>query len=366
MYDVLIKGGRVVDGSGSPWFSADVAISGGKIVKVGRGLSGAAETIDAAGKVVSPGFIDAHTHSDVSLIAWPRAESKVFQGVTTEVIGNCGSSPAPMVGEARERVVKQLAGTGAALDWTGLDGYLGRLERDGVAVNVVPLVGFGTVRQVVMGKDTDRPATTEERSKMRALVQDAVAQGAFGMSSMVDFTSKPQGIAPTEEVIEAAKGLKPQEALYVTHIRDEFDLKIGYAASLAEAVEIGKSAGVPTHISHLHALGVPKRASQYVAVIDKFRDSGLDVTADCYPYAVSAAGIRGHRAFMPIVMPAWALEGGRAKALSRLADKATREKIAQEIRVTFVQRGAERHVVRLCVASPELEGLNMAQIASSS
>ena len=363
MYDVLIKGGRVVDGSGSPWFQADVAISGGKVVKIGRGLSGAAVTIDAAGKVVSPGFIDSHTHSDVALLTGPRAESKVYQGVTTEVIGNCGSSPAPMVGEARERVQKQLNGTGVGLDWVGMDEYLERLDRKGVAVNVVPLVGFGTVRQAVMGKDTDRPATLEERGKMRALVEESVAEGAFGMSTMVDFTSKPQGIAPTDEVIDAAKGLKPKEALYVTHIRDEFDLKIGYAASLEEAVQIGTAAGVPTHISHLHALGVPKRAPQYVALIDKFRDSGTDVTADCYPYAVSAAGIRGHRPFLPIVIPAWALEGGRAKTLERLADKVTRDKIAGEIRVNFIQRGAERHIVRLCPANPELEGLDMAEVA---
>ena len=365
MYEILIKGGRLVDGSGSPWFQADVAISGGKIVKIGRGLSGAALTIDASGKVVSPGFIDAHTHSDVSLISWPRAESKVLQGVTTEVIGNCGSSPAPMVGEAQERVRKQLQGTGAELDWTSMGEYLARLDRQGVAVNVIPLVGFGTVRQAVMGKDTDRAATLEERTKMRALVEEAVSQGAFGMSTMVDFTSKPQGVAPTAEVIEVAKGLKPKEALHVTHIRDEFDLKIGYAASVEEAVEIGSGAGVPTHISHLHALGVPKRAAQYVALIDKVRDSGKDVTADCYPYAVSAAGIRGHRAFMPIVIPAWVLEGGRAKALERLSDKATRDRILGEIRVNFIQRGPERHIVRLCVASPEYEGLDMAEVGEA-
>lgn len=363
MYEILIKGGHVVDGSGSPWFQADLAISCGKVVKVGRGLSGAAVTIDATDKVVSPGFIDAHTHSDVTLLTGPEAESKVHQGVTTEVIGNCGSSPAPMIGEARERVQKQLAGTGVRLDWVGLDEYLTRLDRNGVAVNVVPLVGFGTVRQAVMGKDTDRSATPEERARMRVLVEESVAEGAFGMSTMVDFTSRPQGIATTDEVIDVAKGLKPKEALYVTHIRDEFDLKIGYAASLDEAVQIGTATGVPTHVSHLHALGVPKRAPQYVALIEKFRGDGIDVTADCYPYAVSAAGINGHRPFLPIVIPAWALEGGRARTLERLADKATRDKIAGEIRVNFVRRGAERHIVRVCSASPKFEGLDMAEVA---
>ncbi len=358
MYDIVIKNGKIVDGTGNPWYAADVAIAGGHVVRVARGIDDGKVTIDAKDRAVSPGFIDAHTHSDFLLLADPRALSKVHQGVTTEVIGNCGGSFAPIAGPAVDHVKQQVSRyPNVTVDWTGTAGYLEKLERQGTAVNVVPLVGFGSARISVMGH-AERPATPEERTQMRAHIEQGIEEGAFGMSTGLFYA--PQSFAPTDEVIDVAKGLKPKEALYVSHIRDESDYTIGMGAALEEAFKIARAAGVPLHISHLHALGVAtwKKAPEYVASIQKARDSGLDVTGDQYPYHASGGGITGS------VMPRWALEGGRVKVLERLADKETRDRIAREVATNFTRRGgAFRHTFSQYRPNPEFEGMTVDKVA---
>ncbi len=358
MYDILIKHGHIVDGTGNPWFSADVAVSGGKVVKIGRGLEGEAKlTIDAADKIVSPGFTDAHTHSDYNVLADQMCQSTIQQGVTTQVVGNCGSSPGPYAtGEQRQD--KRLAAfPWITPDWTTIGGYIDHVNKVGTTTNIVPLVGFATVRDIVMGP-VERPATAEECAKMRVLVGEAIDQGAFGMSTGLFYA--PQNFASTEEVIAVAKALKPKEALYVTHPRDESDYTVGYGAAIQEGIDIAREAGVAAQISHLHALGVAtwKRAPEYVGLIQKARDQGIDITADQYPYAASAGGITGS------VIPRWALDGGRPKLLQRLADPATRKKIAEEVAIAFKRRGGvERHTVATYLPNPAFEGLTVDKIA---
>jgi N-acyl-D-amino-acid deacylase len=358
VYDVLIKNGQIVDGTGNPWFKADIAIASGKIVKIGRGLQGEAKTIiDASGRIVSPGFIDAHTHSDFNVLADPLCQSTIQQGVTTQVVGNCGSSPGPRAEGDEKNLGRLAAFPWLKPEWTTLGEYIDHVNKVGVATNVVPLVGFGTVRNVVMGP-LERPATPEECAKMRVLVAEAIDEGAFGMSTGLFYA--PQCFAPTEEVIEVAKALKPKEALYVTHPRDESDYTIGYGAAIQEGIDIARAAGVAVQISHLHALGVAtwKRAPEYVEIMQKARDQGIDVTADQYPYAASAGGITGS------VIPRWALDGGREKMLERLADKATRDKIAKEVAIAFKRRGGvERHTIATYLPNPAFEGLTVDKVA---
>jgi len=238
-----------------------------------------------------------------------------------------------------------------------MGGYIEHVDKVGTTTNVVPLVGFGTVRDVVMGP-VEREATPEECAKMRALVAEAIAEGAFGMSTGLFYA--PQNFASTGEVTEVAKALKPKEALYVTHPRDESDYTIGYGPAIQEGIDIARAAGVAAQISHLHALGVAtwKRAPEYVGIIQKARDEGVDVAADQYPYAASAGGITGS------VIPRWALAGGRPKLLERLRDKSTRKKIAGEVAAAFKRRGgAPRHTVATYLPNPRFEGLTVDKIA---
>lgn len=359
MYDILIKNGHVVDGAGNPWFRADVAISGGKVVKIGRGLTGEAKvTIDAGEKIVSPGFMDAHTHSDFNVLADPLCQSTIQQGVTTQVVGNCGTSPGPFTPGDEKNLKRLAAFPWLKPDWTTMAGYIDHVNKVGTTTNVVPLVGFATVRDMVMGP-VERPATAEECAKMRVLVAEAIDQGAFGMSTGLFYA--PQNFASTEEVTEVARALKAKEALYVTHPRDESDYTVGYGPAIQEGIDIARAAGVAAQISHLHALGVAtwKRAPEYVGLIQKARDQGVDISADQYPYAASAGGITGS------VIPRWALDGGRPKTLERLKDKATRDKIAKEVALAFKRRGGvERHTIATYLPNPAFEGLTVDKIAA--
>ncbi len=359
MYDILIKNGRVIDGSGNSWFVADIALANGKITAVRRGLGDAPakETVDARGKVVCPGFIDTHTHSDFTLLADPLAQSKVHQGVTTEVVGNCGGWLAPILEKARPGI-EQHGGKYVSLDWTSVGGYLSRLGAQGVAVNVCPLIGFGNVRASVMGY-AEGPASPRQIAEMRELVCLNMSEGAFGMSTGLFYA--PQSYASQAEVTAIVKALGSLGVLYVTHIRDEGNYTIGLAAALREAFQTAKEAEVPLHISHLQANGIAAwgSAGWMVEAIEKERALGLDVTADVYPYTRCGGSISGS------VMPRWALEGGRDKVESRLKDPATRRCIAGEIAATFERRGgAELHTFSSYAPRPEFEGMTLAQVAS--
>lgn len=238
LLDMIVKSGRVVDGTGNPWFKADVGIKDGKIVEVGKLASNTAdEVIEAKGLIVSPGFIDMHTHSDFPLLINPRAESSVRQGVTTEVIGNCGYSCGPVRDATRDLLKRSILGYSpeVEVDWHSLGEYLDRLEERGIAHNVATLVGHGAVRIAVMGFDSRLP-TKEELNEMKALVAKSMEEGAFGMSTGLVYA--PGNSSDTLELVELCKVVADYGGIYATHVRSE------EVEAVVEAIEIGKRAHV--------------------------------------------------------------------------------------------------------------------------
>ncbi|MCJ7732675.1 amidohydrolase family protein, partial [Candidatus Bathyarchaeota archaeon] len=246
-FDILIKKGKIIDGTGNAWYKSDIAVEDGKIAAIGSNLGGADKVIDAKGHIVAPGFIDIHSHSDIPLLIDPRGMSKITQGVTTEVIGNCGLSAAPMnqwLQEYRNRYARAQLSEGFSYNWTDMSSYLEKLMERGVALNVAPLAGHGTIRQCVMG-DVDQLPTFSMLNEMKKLLRDSLDQGAWGLSTGLIYT--PNQYSSTEEIIELAKELPAYDALYATHIRGEGNTVI---QAIDEANRIGREAGVRVQISH--------------------------------------------------------------------------------------------------------------------
>jgi N-acyl-D-amino-acid deacylase len=327
MWDVLIRQARVVDGSGAPAFVADVAVQGDAIAQTGQVADQQARfVIDGTGYTVAPGFIDLHTHSDYTLLVNPLAESKIRQGVTTDVIGNCGTSPAPL-GEEAYPIIRSRMQQQYQLDvtWRTLAGYLERLAATGTAVNVVPVVGHGTIRSAVMGY-AQRQATSEELERMKGLVAEAMAEGAFGLSTGLVYA--PGSYASMEEIVELARVVARAGGLYCTHIRNESDRVLEAAQ---EAIAIGERAGLPVQISHLKTAGRAnwEKTPALLDLLDDANARGLDVTGDAYPYTAGATSLGA-------LLPAWVHEGGLANLLPRLSDPSMRVRIRQDI-----ERGVE-------------------------
>ncbi|MBI2834305.1 MAG: D-aminoacylase [Acidobacteria bacterium] len=319
-FDVLIVNGRIIDGAGNPWFSGDVGIRAGRIAAVGRlGPATATRTIDARGLIVAPAFFDMHTHSDHSLLAGGTADSMVRQGVSFNILGE-GGSPGPLKGLTLEGARRSLAAAGLKLDWTTLGEYFDRLERQGVSLNVASYVGAGGVRHSVIG-DELRDPTPAELGEMRAMVQQAMEDGAFGLCSSL--SDALVFVQKTPEVIELARVAARYGGIYATHLRDLGD---GVVDAVREAIHIGRTAGLPVHIFHL---GANSRTSwgkmkEAVAIIDEARANGLDVTVDDYPYTWGSHGLG-------TLLPPWAHDGGPAKLVERLKDPANRRRLRQEI-----------------------------------
>ena len=287
-FDVIIRGGDLVDGTGTPPRRADVGIRADTIVEVGD-LSQATATrvIDATGLVVAPGFIDMHSHSDFPLLVDGRALSKTTQGVTTELLGESDSA-APASGAVRPEVEKELKSYELSLDWATLGEYFSRLERQRTAVNVVSLVGAGQVRAAVVGYDRRAP-TADELSRMEALVDAAMRDGAAGLSSGLIYA--PNSYATTEELIALAKVAARHGGIYVSHIRNEGD---GVIDALREAARIGREAGLPVEVLHLKRNlarldGRPQTVGMgdAIEVIEEARRQGVKMAANVYPYAAS-------------------------------------------------------------------------------
>ena len=317
-YDLVIRHGRVVDGSGNPWFSGDVAVRGDRIVAVGRVPAGAAKReIDAKGLVVAPGFIDMHSHSDYVLLEDGSAQSKIRQGVTTEVIGE-GQSVGPNQGQlsAQHARVK-----GRDIQWTTIDGYFKALEQAGVSVNVATYVGIDNVWQSVMGKSYSRP-TPEQFEQMKVLVEQAMKDGAFGLSTML--AMPPGALATTDDLIELSKVVARYHGIYSTHNRNE---GTEVFSAIKEAIAIGERGGVPVDIIHLKIADQKLwgRMNEIVVLIDAARKRGVNVQANVYPYT------RGNNNLASIIPP-WAHEGGTAKMLERLKDPSQRERLKKDIR----------------------------------
>ncbi len=348
MFDLLIKNGTVVDGLGSPWFKADVGIEGEHISGIGR-LSRGKEEIDAGGKIVCPGFIDVHTHSELPLVIDPRAESKLRQGVTTEVLGNCGASAAPLLPETLEQVRRQidLYDPSVKVDWTTMDEYLRRLERSGVAVNCLSLVGHGTIRQGVMGV-RDAVPTEKEMSDMKRLIEESMAAGAIGLSTGLIYP--PSGYARTEELVELSRTVACLGGFYFTHMRSD-----GLEA-VEEVVRIARETGISCQIAHLH--GFVENARR----IEKAREEGFDITFDQYPYIAGSSGLKA-------IIPSWAHEGGKEKLIERLKNEEIRNRLKGEISSKGILTGSGLDWSKIVVskaASEEnksYEGLSIDEIA---
>jgi N-acyl-D-amino-acid deacylase len=320
-YDLIILNGRIVDGSGNPWFYGDVAIRGDRIVKVGQiGASRAIRRIDARGMIVAPGFIDMLGQSELNLLIDPRAESKVFQGITTEVTGE-GGSPAPLNDYILKETEPFFKHFKITADWRTLGEYFARLERSHLAINLATYVGATQVRQYVL-RDENRAPTATELDEMRKLVAQAMEEGAVGLSTSLVYA--PAFYAKTDELIELAKVASRYGGVYATHMRNESN---SIMPALDEALRIGSEANIPVEIFHLKMAGKPNwgKMRDVVAGIEAARARGLDITADQYPYVAGATSLGAN-------VPPWAHEGGTAKFVERLKDPKTRERLKQEMR----------------------------------
>lgn len=324
MLDLVVRGGRVVDGAGNPWVRADVGVRGERIVEVGRVAESGARELDASELIVCPGFTDMHTHSDIQLLANPAHELKARQGVTCDVIGQDGLSFAPATDEVLAQLRVQLAGwnddpPGFDWDWRSVSEYLDRFDR-GVGVNAAFLVPHATVRMVAMGSD-DRAPTEAELAEMKRLVREGIEQGAVGLSS--GLTYAPGMYATDDELVELCAVMRETGGYYTPHHRNYGSHALeGYAACF----EIARRAGIPLHLAHAH-LGFPPnrgKAPQLLAMIDEARAAGIDVTLDTYPYLASST-------YLHSVLPGWMNAGGPAETVARLRDPGLRERLRVEI-----------------------------------
>lgn len=319
-FDLLILGGHIVDGTGNPWYAADVGIRDGRITAIGR-LSGAAakRRIDAHGLVVAPGFIDMLGQSETTLLIDPRAESKIRQGITTEITGE-GWSVAPENEKTLPEDEEAAKPFGIKIDWRSLADYFARLERQGTAINFGTNVGATQVRRAVVGSD-DRAPSPAEFERMKQLVAEAMEQGAMGISTSLVYA--PAIYAKTEELIELARVASRSGGVYSSHIRNE---GATIFEALDEAFRIGREAQIPVHIYHLKVAGKPMwgRMGEVIARIERARAEGLEVTADMYPYIAGATSLGAS-------LPAWALEGGTEETLARLRDLGLRQRMKDEI-----------------------------------
>jgi N-acyl-D-amino-acid deacylase len=318
-FDVLIEGGRIVDGSGSPAFESDIGIRGDRIAAVGP-LSDAAAAlkIDARGCVITPGFIDVHVHSETDLLRHPVHEASLRQGVTTHVLGQDGFGFAPVEPSTLGFMIDYLApiyDRDVALEPAGIAEFLSRYD-DASTVNVATLVPAGLIRMNVLG-NTSGAASPAELEEMAALCRIGMEEGAVGLSSGLDYT--PGGHASTAELVRLCQAVAPFGGVYVTHMR----YRLGLMAAVAEAIEIGRRSGAPLHISHLVADLPDVHAADLLGAIGRAREAGLEVTFDMYPYLFGCTTLA-------YLLPLWMLEGSIEAILHRLGDPEHRARVRQE------------------------------------
>lgn len=337
--DLLIRNGRVLDGSGANETRTDLGITGDRITFIGDATKAnitATRTLDATGLVVAPGFIDPHTHADEDL-STPQRKGNVnflMQGVTTVVIGNDGRSPLPI---------------GKKLD---------ALNAQGIGTNAIQLVGHGSVRGAILGA-ADVAPTAEQLEKMKALVKQAMEDGAFGMSTGLYYA--PGSFAKTEEVIELAKIVAAHGGLYDSHIRDESSYTIGLLGSIEEVIRIGREARLPVHISHIKALGVDVwgKSKDVIAIIERARHEGINITANQYPYTASGTSITAS------LVPRWAEAGGNAELLKRLDDPAIRPRLVKEMEENMRRRGGANSLLITSTRNRVWVGKRLDEIAKA-
>jgi N-acyl-D-amino-acid deacylase len=361
-FDIIIKNGHIIDGTGSPWYAGDLGIRNGKIEAIGK-LDAALSNrvIDASGKIVAPGFIDMLGQSDLTMLVDPHLPSKIYQGITTEITGE-GGSAAPLDDDIVRADHVTYEHYKIAPDWRTMGQYFSRLERHGMGINLASYVGATQVRRMVLG-DADRAPTAAELDLMKSLVTAAMKDGAVGLSTALQYAPAPY--ATTEELIALASQASRYGGIYASHIRDEGNAII---PALDEAIRIGKEAQIPVEIWHLKAAGKGNwgRMPEIVAHIQKARDEGVDISANTYAYT---AWFNSFSAFIP----PWAHDGGDKKMIERLKDPATRARIRKDMEAPSTAWDNEweeipgPEAILVCVVSnPKLlplQGKTIAQIA---
>jgi dihydroorotase/N-acyl-D-amino-acid deacylase len=333
-YDLVIRNGRIIDGTGSPWYRADVGIRGDTIAAVAATIAEpATRVIDAAGQVVAPGFIDVHNHARETIFELPSADNYIRQGVTTLIEGPDGGSPVP------------------------LEPFLAKLEQIEKSINIGTFIGQGSVRAAVLGTVNRRP-TPAELDKMRAIVEDGMKAGAFGLSTGLFYV--PGAFTPIEEVIELARVAGRYGGIHISHMRDE---AFGVLDSVRETIRIGEEGGLPTQITH-HKIVGPKnygRSVETLKLLDAARLRGVDATSDQYPYTASSNNLTAG------LIPQWAQEGGREPMLAKLKNPTTRKEIGGEIsRIIREERGGgdpKNIFLAHCDFDPAMAGKNLADVA---
>jgi len=361
-FDIVLKNGTIVNGTGTPGYKADVAITGNTIQKIGCiNTEHAKVVVDVSGLVVAPGFIDIHAHSDLTLLIDPRARNVLKQGVTTQLLGNCGYSGGPIAEGRKELYKDYMIGyrPDLEIDWAPFGDYLNRLAGRGVGINVASLVGHGTIRLAVMGFDA-RKSTRQEMSKMKELVEEAMQHGAFGISSGLMYP--PGSYADTEELIQLCKVVAAYGGFYDTHIRGE---GVTFLNAVIEAIQTARSASLPLHLCHHHCKfpGFGKNKASLM-IIDEARESGLDVTVDLHTYMMGATVLSSF-------LPQWVFEGTRDDFVRRLNDKKTRQKIKEDMSrniinpmVELVKAGyADKVVIENAPSNPSIVNCNFEDIA---
>lgn len=366
MYDVVVKNGHIMDGCGNPWFTADVGIKDGRVFRIGNLADvSAAQILDAAGQIVSPGFIDIHCHSDVLMFLEPREQGKILQGVTTEVIGNCGTSPAPVDEESLSLFLKQASPTyrdsRVKWNWRSVGEYLDRVDEHKSIGNVALLAGHGMLRIGAMGFD-DRDPTAQELTKMKNLVGQALDEGAFGLSSGLVY---PPGVfSKTDEISELCKIVATKSGFYATHIRNEADELI---TAVAEAIQVAELSNVSLEISHHKAYGRYNwgKCSQTLSMIDAARYRGLDVTCDVYPYIAASTSLK-------TLLPPWVHDGGVSALLERIRNPTVQQRICREIAEglpgwenSAKSTGWDSIMIAYCQNQKDYEGKTLQQLADS-
>lgn len=325
MIDLIIRNGMVVDGSGASPRPGSVGVKDGLIVHAGEGEPEARERVDARGQVIAPGFIDGHTHSDVSVFDDPLCESKLRQGVTTEVVGNCGLAPSPLAPgriDALTRYVEPVVGSaGRPWPWATVGDYARALAGSRHAVNMATFVAHGSLRIAAMGFE-NRPATRAEMSLMKSLLEEGLDAGAIGLS--IGLLYAPGSYTAKEEIAELCSALRGRGGLLAAHVRGEGNSLL---ESLGEAIWIAERAGVPLELSHLKAAGKRNwgKVGKAIDLIESARDRSLDVSCDVYPYDAGST-------MLTTLLPPWALEGGIDATLGRIAKDEVRRRLREELR----------------------------------
>lgn len=363
MLDTVIKNGRIIDGTGNPWFFGSIGMKDGIITHVGSVDVESKEVIDAKGQIVSPGFIDGHSHSDLLVLNDPQMDIKLQQGVTTEVVGNCGLAPAPFVSKhgtlLKEYVEPIIGDTPWEWPWETVEDYMRELTKAHISENVSTYVAHGAVRIAVMGFD-NRPPTNQEMKEMKGILENGMQAGAIGLS--IGLLYSPGRYSTKEELAELCSVLPKYNGILSTHIRGEGNNLI---PSIKEVIWIAEKSGISLHISHLKAAG--KRnwgsVSEALSLIEDARARGMDITCDVYPYDAGSTSLT-------TLLPPWSLEGGIPACLERIRDTFLRNKIKKEVSEEqddwdnlVVSTGWDNVVISSITKNTQFEGMSILEIS---